>query len=298
MATYETGGNGEYKDFFLPLVYRKNVFLAEFHSNLCQLVFLEQGELIIKEAEHSCQFSAPLILLLNDKNKLEKLSGRAAHCHNIVFTPDALNANYYHKAEWSLGSDFFFLKPFCSLPPSGYGCRVFPPEYSMKFSALFHKLDSYLNLQIVPKAWPCLSRSYLLEILVLIERSYYLSEEQKGLFIPETGTKIDEILMFLHTHYDEKITLQGLCARFATNRTTLNRIFHDVCGMSAISYLNHLRLEIASSLLVNTMLSVQEIADRIGIEDISYFGRAMKKKTGCSPTEFRRAAPEPYSVVY
>jgi AraC-like DNA-binding protein len=298
MTSYETEGIREYKDFHLPLVYRHDLFLAEFQPNLCQFLFLEQGELIVKEQERSLQFTAPLAMLINDKNELKGFSGRADRCHNIIFTPDALNTNYYHKEEWSLESYFFFLAPFHNLPARGYGCRVLPPEYNLKFSGLFRKLDLYLNRQNIPKVWPCLSRSYLLEILVLIERSHYLSEEHRELSIPETGTKMDDILMYVHTHYNEKTTLQELCARFATNRTTLNKLFRETCGMSAINYLNHIRLEIALSLLVNTLLPVQEIADRIGMEDISYFARAVKKKTGRSPSAFRKAVPEPYSVSH
>jgi AraC family L-rhamnose operon regulatory protein RhaS len=104
--------------------------------------------------------------------------------------------------------------------------------------------------------------------------------------------------MYLHTRYNEKIALDGLCSHFATNRTTLNRLFTESCGMSVIAYLNHIRMEIAVSLLQNTELPVSEVADRVGIEDISYFGRAFKKKTGFSPSAFRKAIPSPYVVAH
>ena len=149
----------------------------------------------------------------------------------------------------------------------------------------------------MPESWPCLSRSFFMEILILIERAFYLSSEHKELLIPETGTKIDEIFIFMHTHYHEKITLQGLCRLFATNRTTLNKLFQDICGMSAIAYLNHIRMEMAESVLKNTILPLGEVAERVGISDLSYFARTFKKKTGVSPSAFRKSIQSPYATA-
>jgi len=36
---------------------------------------------------------------------------------------------------------------------------------------------------------------------------------------------IGEVILYLHTHYQEKITLAGLTRQFHTNRTTLTRQF-------------------------------------------------------------------------
>jgi AraC-like DNA-binding protein len=298
MIKYSTNGKKSWIDFYLPLVYSRDIFLAEFHPNLCQLIFLEEGELILKDEKQVNHYLAPLVLIINSKNRIKEIRNHGSLGHNFIFTPDALNCNYHGSINWNLDSAFFFFKPFANLPEKGYSCRSFPSEYSLKSTQLCGKLELYLNKQEIPEFWPCLSRSYFTEILILLDRSFYLSKEHPEFFIPETGTKIDEIFIYLHTHYNEKITLEELCRYFATNRTTLNQLFQDICGMSAIAYLNHIRLEIALSLLQNTELPVSEVAERIGIEDLSYFARAFKKETGFSPSAFRKSRPSPYALAY
>jgi AraC-like DNA-binding protein len=296
MTRYTTNGKKVYPDFYLPLFYSKNLFLAEHQPDLYQLIFLEAGELILKDAEHTGHYLAPLILTINDKNNIKEIQSRNSKCHNFIFTPDALNNNYYNNLPSAMDTALFFLRPFHEIREKGHKCRPLPSEYSLKFSLLCEKMDLYLNEQTVPDNWPCLSRSYFLEILMLLERSYYLSAENKEICIPETGTKIDRIFIYLHTHYNERINLDGLCRSFATNRTTLNKLFQDICGMSVIAYLNHLRMDVAASLLQNTQIPLTEVADRIGIDDLSYFGRAFKKRTRFSPSEFRKNIPSPYAV--
>jgi len=298
MTKYTTCGKEEWTDYHIPLVYREDIFLAEFSSHLCQLIFLENGELILKDQESTGHYSAPLILLINSKNRITEMKCRSTLCYNFIFTPDALNSNYNFETDWTLDSMFFFLKPFIDLPANGYSCRSFPHEYNLRLSQLCRKMLLHLKQQTVPQFWPCLSRSYFMEILILIERFYYLSQEYKELSIPETGTKIDEIFIYLHTHYSEKITLDQLCRCFATNRTTLNRLFQDIYNTSVMAYLNSIRLEIAVSLLKNTILPVNQVADRIGIDDLSYFGRIFKQKTGFTPSEFRKTIPSPYKAAY
>lgn len=284
-------------EYNMPLVYSRDIFLAEFHPALCQLIYIETGELILKDRDHRGHYPAPAVLLINHKNAISEIQSGKTRGHNFIFTPDALNSNYRGRAEWNLDSAFFFLKPFINLPEKGYSCRSLHSEYSLKFATLCRKLNLYLNKQEIPEFWPCLSRSFFMEILILIERACYLSGEHNELYIPETGTKIDEIFIFMHTHYQEKITLEGLCRCFATNRTTLNRLFQDICGKSAIAYLNHIRMEMAVSVLKNTLLPLHQVAERIGINDLSYFARAFKKKTGLSPSAFRRSVQSPYEVT-
>jgi AraC-like DNA-binding protein len=45
----------------------------------------------------------------------------------------------------------------------------------------------------------------------------------------------------------------------------------------------------AKRLLVNTTLSIKEIADYLGYEDYSYFVRFFKSQTGFSPLTFRNS---------
>jgi len=82
-----------------------------------------------------------------------------------------------------------------------------------------------LNERPIPESWPSLSRSYVLELPILIERSLQLSPRSASLLFEETGTQFDRIIEFLYTHYSQQLSVETLCAEFATNRTFLTPLF-------------------------------------------------------------------------
>ena len=45
-------------------------------------------------------------------------------------------------------------------------------------------------------------------------------------------------------------------------------------------------------MLLNSSLSVKEIADALGFPNQSFFGRYFRQYTGISPTEFRSGGPK------
>ena len=76
----------------------------------------------------------------------------------------------------------------------------------------------------------------------------------------------------------------------ATNQQRLTRIFRQQIGMSAHEYLQQLRLERGRSLLHDTDLQVQLIADHIGYRNAGDFTRAFRRYYGMTPRQYRREA--------
>ena len=86
--------------------------------------------------------------------------------------------------------------------------------------------------------WPCRSRSYLLELLFIVHRLYKEpGTTDVGLLSQGTSTEaIDKVILYLHTHYQEKISLGELAQTFHTNRTTLTRQFREVTNLPVMTY--------------------------------------------------------------
>ena len=142
--------------------------------------------------------------------------------------------------------------------------------------------------------WPCLSRSYILEVLLLIERTRYGTGGLSDYTIPQCNEQTRKVFEYIHSNYQDDMNLASLSERFGTNRTTLNRLFKEACGMTVMAYLGKIRITVASLLLRNTTLSIQEISWRIGLNDEAYFSRLFRSRTGLSPSEFRLNYPHPY----
>ncbi len=69
---------------------------------------------------------------------------------------------------------------------------------------------------------------------------------------------------------------------------TLKRRFKIAMGSSLIDYLQNLRVEEAKRLLEATEMPVDEISFDVGYEDPSFFRRLFKRRTGLTPSQYRR----------
>ena len=66
------------------------------------------------------------------------------------------------------------------------------------------------------------------------------------------------------------------------------RIFKRAYGVTPYAYLLEKKLDLAGQLLRDTNLSVREIAEKLSFADEYYFSNVFKKKTGVSPSVYRR----------
>ncbi len=136
--------------------------------------------------------------------------------------------------------------------------------------------------------WPCRSRACLLEILFSLIRPEEINDVSCPAQTLSGYSRLTvEVLYYLQSSYSRKITIQSLAHDFGTNRTTLLFEFKKNTGMSVNRYLTQLRMTIATALLRDTELSINEICERTGFQDISYFSKSFKKQLSFTPSEYR-----------
>lgn len=95
------------------------------------------------------------------------------------------------------------------------------------------------------------------------------------------------ILQFLNTHYSDKLSLEMLAKQFHMSEKYFSRYFKNNFHVNFTEYLNSLRMEKASDLLLETNLNITEIALQTGYPNISYFNRTFHAAFGCSPKQYR-----------
>lgn len=67
-----------------------------------------------------------------------------------------------------------------------------------------------------------------------------------------------------------------------------SRVFLKVTGVRPQDYIINARIERARQLLAESDLTIGMIADALGFQDIFFFSRQFRQRTGRTPTEFRR----------
>lgn len=138
-----------------------------------------------------------------------------------------------------------------------------------------------------PELNPAL-KIYFLELLIHINRFYKESNALDYDHPSKLHKRISEIITYININYGNDISLDTLSKEFSISTAHLSRAFKKVTGISFIEYLNNLRVNEAQKLLLDTKFSILEIAEKVGYQNNTHFGRIFKSITGSSPREFRK----------
>lgn len=95
------------------------------------------------------------------------------------------------------------------------------------------------------------------------------------------------VIAHLDTHYTEPISLQELSATFNVSAYYLAHVFKDRYGYSPMQYVLRRRIGEAQSLLINSQLSITDIASYVGYDHPSHFNRQFSKYVGMPPRKYR-----------
>ena len=104
------------------------------------------------------------------------------------------------------------------------------------------------------------------------------------------GATAQKIADFIQMNYHRRFKISQLAEKFHYTRNHMFVLFKREFGVSPIEYLINVRLDKAKMFLTNEdyNLSVKEISDAVGFEDPLYFSRLFRKRTGMSPTEYKK----------
>ena len=97
-------------------------------------------------------------------------------------------------------------------------------------------------------------------------------------------------ISYIKSHYTEQLTLKKISDEIHVSNTYLSVLFRKETGISAIEFLNDVRLENAEELLYDASLSIAEIAMNTGFTSQSYFTKLFKQKYGVPPNTYRKKA--------
>jgi AraC-like DNA-binding protein len=104
---------------------------------------------------------------------------------------------------------------------------------------------------------------------------------------PLTGVLVKRAVVFLSEHATSQISRWQLAEAVNVSEDYLTRIFKKETGLSPWDYLNRQRIYIATNLLRQSGLTINEVASQTGFQDQAYFCRVFKKIKGCSPGTVR-----------
>ena len=99
---------------------------------------------------------------------------------------------------------------------------------------------------------------------------------------------MDQVQDYLEKNYMYDVSQESVSQILNFSPSYFSKLFKAHFGVTFVEYLTDLRIRAAQRLLADPLRSAAEVAGMVGYEDANYFAKTFKKKTGMTPTQYRR----------
>lgn len=126
---------------------------------------------------------------------------------------------------------------------------------------------------------------------VFLDKSVHFdSHEQRNLQNVLTGKKegVYQAKRFLDKNFQHEISLEQVAETACMSKYHFSRMFKSRMGISWSTYLSRLRVEKAKQLLAESDLSVTQVCDEVGYNDLTHFTRVFKRNVDVTPRVYRK----------
>ena len=100
---------------------------------------------------------------------------------------------------------------------------------------------------------------------------------------------IREAKAYIAEHCREPIVLEDIAGRIGISAVYFSEVFKRETGVSFKEYVTELRIRIAKDCLCkHPSMSISEVSDASGYDNVQYFCRVFKKTVGITPSQYRK----------
>lgn len=129
---------------------------------------------------------------------------------------------------------------------------------------------------------------YLDAVLWHMKRGLILETDPS---VQSSADMVDEAIKFININIkNARISVEMLARKLNISEEHFSRMFKKKIGIPPVRYINEVKIAEAQRMLINTNLSVKEIAGKLYYSDPYYFSQQFKKITGYSPSSYRESS--------
>jgi AraC-like DNA-binding protein len=166
--------------------------------------------------------------------------------------------------------------------------RISPPVFT--FSPSLEKcVERLLDEHRHPSATSeLMARSLLHELILWILRDHAASMLNPPRRLPVYSAPIQAAVLWLDEHVGEPVLMEDAAKAAGLSESHFRRWFQKEVGFNPADYMMYRRVEIAKDRLRAGDMSVTKIAMELGFSTPAYFTAVFRKRTGLTPTQYRR----------
>lgn len=185
----------------------------------------------------------------------------------------------------SFGQAFFDLPEFNELKSFFNRCK-----HGFKVTSKQKQIRQlFLNLEFASKLNQFMA---LIEIMKLASECKYSSLSSfiyNKIYTDNEGERMRNVMEFTINNFNQDISLKSIATIANMTKNAFCKYFKKRTNKTYIQFLNELRIEHATKLLQNNPdLSIAEIAEKSGFNNISNFNRQFKSLKNMRPSNFRK----------
>ncbi len=279
------------EDFFIHLSKEKGNAFPHFIETLHKHNFIEISYVVSGECEHY-QDNRKIIAKKGDifilnygvphADRIIKSTSEPYLSYDIAFKCDFLDKSLSNETDiLKLKSSFLFHSLFPkdkqndTIRMTGQGFYEFESIFKKMLEEYTERHSGYYDLL----------RAYTIELLVKLFRSLNVEDLE---FQPNNQKQYIRLaIQHIETHYGRDLRLEDLAYQSFLSKSYFSQLFKKETGKSFSKYLQQVRIENACRLLKETNLSIDEIREKTGFNDLKFFYSVFKRITGHTPKEFR-----------
>lgn len=148
-----------------------------------------------------------------------------------------------------------------------------------------YSVNDYHNYELLFRRLNHLSTIGANKSIIELELALLFLNQKAGL--NKNNKLFSDVSLYIKNNIATPLTVSSLAKEFCYSADHLSKIFIKNTGISLKKYIDNERNGFVKSLLLNTRLTIKEIADQSGFIDDGAFIKFFKYNNSCSPTEFR-----------
>ena len=121
---------------------------------------------------------------------------------------------------------------------------------------------------------------------VLLLRYHEKDVVVPGMSSRKYDTNITTILKYIQNDFSS-VTLRSTAHEFNYSERQMSRLIKEYTGVNFSSLIQNIKMKKAENILLSKEITVREVCDIIGYQDMKNFYDLFKKRNGCTPGEFR-----------
>ncbi|UJF33360.1 helix-turn-helix transcriptional regulator [Paenibacillus hexagrammi] len=135
-------------------------------------------------------------------------------------------------------------------------------------------------------------RGYEMAINYLVKKCLFLfiRHDHEGLLehnVSMNYAKLKLVFDYVEANLSDKITVEQACLLANFSYTYFLKYFKQTLGITFTDYVIHRRIKYAERLLLTEDLSIAQIAEQVGLPNLSHFYKLFKRVHHCSPKSFK-----------